>query len=360
MPGPTNPMMCAAQGLGKHGDPKNPPFSEIITRLIKAGARDNVRSAETGQSALHIVASRGIKPLYKVLVEDGRADELAKDFRGHVPKFLIAEATGEGAPRDKMHAVEVKDIPDMRENAMEREKVPKLNFAKTDVGEDVIEVIFSQKLKVELIVPPRITGIDEAVGTRDLILSDPRNLDKIDKLRIEAVQKTKNSDDAEKLVVTAIDTATLKKIPSLKDDRQAAFMKAKVKNNDGKPVLVKMRSLTPEETPQIALERAQIIVERLNLPSSAASKLAKALVTYSKKKEKTEKVSATTRLIINPSYPRFSHGKCVFGCIHDVNSYVYTNFFALLCVSLINFQFRGASIKRKLLLYFRRGVIKQS
>ena len=77
-------------------------------------------------------------------------------------------------------------------------------------------------------------------------------------------------------------------------------------------------------------------------------------------KEKTEKVSATTRLIINPSYPRFSHGKYVFGCIHDVNSYVYTNFFALLCVSLINFQFRGASIKRKLLLYFRRGVIKQS
>ena len=59
------------------------------------------------------------------------------------------------------------------------------------------------------------------------------------------MQKTKNSDDAEKLVVTAIDTATLKKIPSLKDD-QGAF-EAKVKNNDGKPVLVKMRSLTQKK-----------------------------------------------------------------------------------------------------------------
>ena len=132
-------------------------------------------------------------------------------------------------------------------------------------------------------------------------------------------------------------------------------MKAKVKNNDGKPVLVKMRSLTPEETSEIALERAQIIVERLNLPSSAASKLAKALVTYSKKKEKTEKVSATTRHLFDPSYPRFSHGKYVLGCIHDVNSYVYTYVLVFLCVSLIHFQFRGASIKRKLLLYFRRG-----
>ena len=145
-------MMCAAQGLGKHGDPKNPPFSEIITRLIKAGARDNVRSAETGQSALHIVASRGIKPLYKILVEDGKADELAKDFRGHVPKFLIAEATGEGL-------YVIKCMMLMLKTYLTCVKMPgsvrrlKLNFAKTDVGEDVIEVIFSQKLKVELIVP---------------------------------------------------------------------------------------------------------------------------------------------------------------------------------------------------------------
>ena len=42
-------------------------------------------------------------------------------------------------------------------------------------------------------------------------MSDPRNLDKIDKLRIEAVQKTKNSDDAEALVTNAIDTALAKK-----------------------------------------------------------------------------------------------------------------------------------------------------
>ena len=297
-PGPTNPMVCAGQSLGKHGDPKNPSFTEIITRLIKAGARDNIRSAETGQSALHVIASRGIKPLYQLLVKDGKADELAKDFRGHVPKFLLAEATGEGAQRDNLHDIDVKDIPDMRHNAKDREAVPKLNFAKTDVGEDVIEVILSQKLKLDLIVPPRISGVDEVVGTRDLIMSDPRNLDKIDKLRIEAVQKTKNSDDAEALVTNAIDTALMKKMPVLKDDRDAAFMKAKVKNNDGKPVLVKMRALTPTEAPEIALERAQIIVERLNLPSNAASKLAKALTSYSKKKEKSQKVCISIFLSI--------------------------------------------------------------
>jgi ankyrin repeat protein len=290
-PGPANPMVCAAQSLGKHGDPKNPKFTEIITRLIKAGAKDHTRSAETGQSALHIVASRGIKPLYQLLVKDAKSDELAKDFRGHVPKFLLAEATGEGVARDELHNIDVKDIPDMRANAKAREAVPKLNFAKTDVGEAVIEVILSQKLKLDLIVPPRISGVDEVVGTRDLILGDPRNLDKIDKLRIEAVQKTKNSDDAETLVTNAIDTAIIKKLPALKDDREDAFMKAKVKNNDGKPVLVKMRALNSTEKPEVALERAQIIVERLNLPANAASKLAKALVSYSKKKEKSQKVS---------------------------------------------------------------------
>ena len=164
-----------------------------------------------------------------------------------MPKFLLAEATGEGAQRDNLHDIDVKDIPDMRHNAKDREAVPKLNFAKTDVGEDVIEVILSQKLKLDLIVPPRISGVDEVVGTRDLIMSDPRNLDKIDKLRIEAVQKTKNSDDAEALVTNAIDTTLMKKMPVLKDDRDAAFMKAKVKNNDGKPVLVKMRALTQQK-----------------------------------------------------------------------------------------------------------------
>ena len=47
-----------------------------------------------------------------------------------------------------------------------------------------------------------------------------------------------------------------------------------------------MRALTPTEAPEIALERAQIIVERLNLPSNAASKFAKALTSYSKKERK--------------------------------------------------------------------------
>ena len=69
-------------------------------------------------------------------------------------------------------------------------------------------------------------------------------------------------------------------------------MKAKVKNNDGRPVLVKIRQLEDNDSGmESALERANIVVERLNLPSTAAAKLAKALLTYSQKKGKAQKVS---------------------------------------------------------------------
>ena len=288
-PGPFTPLMSACRTLGRAGDPKNPPIIDLIKRLVKAGAKGDARSAETGETALHFVAKQGIEVLYDHLVKQSGAKGSTPDLRGHTPRSLLSEATGKAGV--DINAADF-DVPDFSEDT--GKKVEKKSIVEEPSSPmDKISVHVSEKVSLDLVVPHRIPKFDELVETCDLVLDHPENIANLDKLSIEAVKLSKTgAAGAKELVEEAIAKSLIEKYKSIVDNRGASFMKAKVKNNDGRPVLVKIRQLEDNDSGmESALERANIVVERLNLPSTAAAKLAKALLTYSQKKGKAQKVS---------------------------------------------------------------------
>ena len=289
-PGPFTPLMTACRSLGSRGDPKNPPIIDLIKRLVKAGANANCRSAETGGTALHFVAMKGLEELYDHLVQKAKGNGTVADFRGHTPKSLLGEATGKATTG----LGDVGKVPDMHQDTGKQGPSSSKKKVKKPAGpRETIDVTLSGKLIVQLTVPPRIKNFDQLVETRDLVMDCADNVEQLDKLSFEAVSLSKTgAQGAKDLVQDAVDKALTNKYKTIRDNRNVSFLKAKVKNNDGKPVLVKLRILeNADDGPEEAFTRANIVVERLNLPTSAAAKLAKALVSYSAKKGKTDKVS---------------------------------------------------------------------
>ena len=97
------------------------------------------------------------------------------------------------------------------------------------------------------------------------------------------IHKT-NEKNAKQEVQDAVDIALLKKIPTLKDDRTVPLLKARVKNSNGDPVVVKIRALMPGDDPGLATKLAEVTAKRRGLPDKAVSKLTKHLLAFSTKK----------------------------------------------------------------------------
>ena len=129
-----------------------------------------------------------------------------------------------------------------------------------------------------------IEGVDEVVGTRNLVMGVRENAKKLSRV-VKAIIATRNMDAkaAKKVCADAVDAALMKKMPKLRDDRKLPILKARVKNNEGDNIVVKIRALIPGDSPSLANKLAKVTCERNGLPEKAIPKLVKALL-YSAKK----------------------------------------------------------------------------
>ena len=148
---------------------------------------------------------------------------------------------------------------------------------------DIVETKTMGALRIPLV--EWIEGVDELVGTRNLIMGVRDNAKKLSRV-VKAIIATRNVDakKAKRVCTESLDAALMKKMPKLRDDRKLPILKARVKNNAGDNVVVKIRALIPGDSPDLANKLAKVTCERNGLPEKAIPKLVKALLAYSAKK----------------------------------------------------------------------------
>jgi ankyrin repeat protein len=296
-PGPVSPLMCAIIGYGEDTDGPDANRShagteksiEVAQWLYENGALANVRSTDTGRNALHWAGIMGRAGMFEVLKTAGLLDDSMPDWKGVVPSSALAQALKKGVPVlvpnvDGAPLVPqgghlddfVEDVADEDNNDEEKD----LLYVKI---EDIVETQTMGPLRIPLV--EWIEGVDEVVGTRNLIMGVRENAKKLSRV-VKAIVATRNVDakKAKRVCTEEVDTALMKKMPSLRDDRKLPILKARVKNNAGDNVVVKIRALIPGDSPSLANKLAKVTCERNGLPEKSIPKLVKALLAYSAKK----------------------------------------------------------------------------
>ena len=210
------------------------------------------------------------------------------DWYGNVPENLLALALNKPLPiripnADGKPLVAVGEhLDDFVEDVKEPEEDPDKNDLKLVIG-DVAEADRLGHLYIPL--NERVDEVDQLVGTRTLVLAHKENNAKLAGL-VRAIMETHQTTEkkAKQEAQDSVDIALMKKMPKLKDDRSIPILKARVKNSDGDPVIVKIRALMPGDNPDLAQKMATVTAQRNGLPEKAIPKLTKHLLAFSTKK----------------------------------------------------------------------------
>ena len=316
LPGPITPLMQSFTGSnsklkGKIEGAGHEACLVTSKYLFENGADVLIRSCDTGETSFHRCAASGLDNEYENLKVSIPKDENGKilynytsspDWSGNIPDNLIAEANGRPPP------IKVPDgealikkgehlddfVEDVEEDDVEDPNRDQLTL----IIDDVPEVEHMGDLYIPL--SERVKDVDQLVGMRNLLLEHVENNKKLAGL-VRSIMKRHecNEKKAKVEVQDSVDVALLLKMKYLKDDRNVPRLKARVKNKDGDPVVVKIRALMPGDDPKLAAKLATVTAKRKGLPKKAIAKLTKHVLAFSTKKTN---YSAKVRNCIKKNY----------------------------------------------------------
>ena len=300
LPGPITPMMQSFVGAGfKKGKAEGAGWEacrETGKWLFENGANVQMRSCDTGETALHTSASSGLEDIYNNLKaslppsgsSNLKVDSETPDWIGNVPENLLATALGRPIPIR---------VPNQQGDPLVAPGEHLDDFVEDIPSED--DGLDKSELKIIIADVPAadalgflhipldeiVKDVDQLVGTRTLVLGHLENNTKLAGLLDDIVKATGVDEKKAKIEIqNSVDVALLKKMKKLRDDRSVPMLKARVKNSEGDPVIIKIRALMPGDDPKLAQKLAEVAAKRKGLPNKAIKKLAKHVLAFSAKK----------------------------------------------------------------------------